>query len=107
MPRALWVLWAIFVALTAQADSETLVQRTLQDPGRRLKLLYVMEYDGKLDWQPIPATWWVPEIANAARTWGTNRREISLKEVLELQLATDAATVWLPKYLLVVYQLTK
>lgn len=53
MPRALWVLWAIFVALTAQADSETLVQRTLQDPGRRLKLLYVMEYDGKLDWQPV------------------------------------------------------
>lgn len=21
--------------------------------GRRLKLLYVMEYDGKLDWQPV------------------------------------------------------
>ncbi len=30
-----------------------------------------------------------------------------MKEVLELQRATDAATVWLPKYLLVVYQLTK
>ena len=30
-----------------------------------------------------------------------------MKEVLELQLTTDAATVWLPKYLLVDYQVTK
>ncbi len=58
-------------------------------------------------WLQVPITWWVPEVANAARTQGTTRREISMKEVLELQLATDAATVWLPKYLLVVYQLTK
>ncbi|DBA98213.1 TPA: hypothetical protein ACH3X1_001139 [Trebouxia sp. C0004] len=142
MPRALWIMWAVFIAFTSQANSETLVRSPLQDPGRRLKLLYVMEYDGKLDWQPvqlekgltddvlawltnlrdrltmtiqrprgeelmIPITWWVPEVANAARTWGTNRREISMKEVLELQLDTDAAIVWLPKYLLVVYQLTK
>ncbi len=52
MPRALWFLWAAFVALTAQA-TQTFVQSTLQDPGRHLKLLYVMEYDGKLDWQPV------------------------------------------------------
>lgn len=53
MPRALWFVWAAFIALTAQAKSETFVQSNLPDPGRRLKLLYVMEYDGKLDWQPV------------------------------------------------------
>ena len=54
----------------------------------------------------IPSTWWVPEVAETARTQGEYRRDISLREVLELQLSGDAETVWLPKYLLVVYQLT-
>lgn len=54
----------------------------------------------------IPTTWWVPEVADTARTQGEYRRDISIREVLELQLRGDAATVWLPKYLLVVYQLT-
>ncbi|KAL0040088.1 hypothetical protein WJX79_005748 [Trebouxia sp. C0005] len=53
----------------------------------------------------IPKAWWVPAAADAARTHGSKRREISMREVLELQLAADAATVWLPKYLLVVFQL--
>jgi len=53
MPRALWLMWAAFTVFTSLANSETLVQSPLQDPGRRLKLLYVMEYDGKLDWQPV------------------------------------------------------
>ena len=48
----------------------------------------------------------MPAVADAARSQGNGRREISMKEILELQLAADAATVWLPKYLLVVYQLT-
>ncbi|KAL0054257.1 hypothetical protein WJX82_006194 [Trebouxia sp. C0006] len=119
MPRALWFVWAAFIALTAQAKSETFVQSNLPDPGRRLKLLYVVEYDGKLDWQPvqlekgltddllawlinlhdrltmtsqqylgeelmIPATWWGPEIANAARSRGTYRRETSMKETIRI-----------------------
>lgn len=54
----------------------------------------------------IPRTWWVPDVANTARTNGTSRREISLKEIVELQLQTSSPTVMLPKYLLVVYQLS-
>ena len=54
----------------------------------------------------IPKQWWVPDVANSARTTDNSRREISLKEVLELQLKADPHTVWLPKYLLVVYQLS-
>ena len=57
-------------------------------------------------WLQIPKAWWVPAVADTARSQGNERREISMKEVLELQLGADAATVWLPKYLLVVYQLT-
>ena len=54
----------------------------------------------------IPETWWVPAVAEPARGDNTTLRQISLREVLELQLKADAKTVWLPKYLLVVYQLT-
>ncbi|KAA6417366.1 MAG: hypothetical protein FRX49_12695 [Trebouxia sp. A1-2] len=95
--------------------SNTLARTPSQDSGRRINLLYVMEYDCQFDWEPvqlekgltdeIPKAWWVPAAADAARTHGSKRREISMREVLELQLAADAATVWLPKYLLVVFQL--
>ncbi len=50
--------------------------------------------------------WWVPDVANIARTEGEARRDMSLKEVIELQLQSDPETVGLPKYLLVVYQLS-
>ncbi len=41
MLRVLWFLWADFIALTAQAKSETFVQSNLPDPGRRLKLYVI------------------------------------------------------------------
>lgn len=54
----------------------------------------------------IPKQWWIPAVAEPARREGNTRRFISLKEVIEIQLAADADTIWLPKYLLVLYQLS-
>ena len=54
----------------------------------------------------IPKQWWVPAVADPARTHGRAHTDISLKEVLEIQLQSDPYTIWLPKYLLMVYQLS-
>lgn len=55
----------------------------------------------------IPQQWWVPAVTEPARREANNtRREISLKEIIQIQLEANAGTVWLPKYLLVVYQLS-
>ena len=54
----------------------------------------------------LPKQWWIPAVAEPARREGNTRRFISLKEVIEIQLAADADTIWLPKYLLVLYQLS-
>ena len=54
----------------------------------------------------IPKQWWVPVVAESARRQGNTRRFISLKEVIQLQLAAQTDTIWLPKYLMVVYQLS-
>lgn len=55
----------------------------------------------------IPRQWWVPAVAEPARREDNNtRREISLKEIIQIQLEANTDTVWLPKYLLVVYQIS-
>ncbi len=58
MPRALWVVWACWSAAflavaAAHAGSDTLARTLPKDSGRRLKLLYVMEYDCQFDWEPV------------------------------------------------------
>ncbi len=58
MPRALWVPWACWSAAflavaAAHAGSDTLARAPSEDSGRRLKLLYVMEYDCQFDWEPV------------------------------------------------------
>lgn len=58
MPRALivWACWsAAFLSVAAaHSDSDTLAQTPSQSgSGRRLKLLYVMEYDCQFDWEPV------------------------------------------------------
>ena len=50
----------------------------------------------------VPEQWWVP-------TWRKDSNystEMSLKEVIQLQLEASTDTILLPKYLLVVYQLS-
>lgn len=54
----------------------------------------------------IPMQWWVPAVAEPARTNGTFLRDVSLKDVIQIQLNSTSDTVLLPKYLLVVYQLS-
>ena len=58
MPRALWVIracWsaAFLTVAAAHAGSDTLARTPSEDSGRRLKLLYVMEYDCQFDWEPV------------------------------------------------------
>ena len=54
----------------------------------------------------IPVQWWLPTVANDARAHGSIRSAISLKRVIELQIQANPDIIWLPKYLLVVYQLS-
>lgn len=50
----------------------------------------------------IPEQWWVP----AGREDSNCSADISLKEVIHIQLEANTDTICLPKYLLVVYQLS-
>ena len=75
-------------------------------PGLKFYGLLASETDTAFALQ-IPKQWWVPAVAEPARREVNNtRREISLKEIIQIQLEANADTVWLPKYLLVVYQLS-
>lgn len=75
-------------------------------PGFRLCGMLASVSDTAFAMQ-IPQQWWVPAVAEPARREANNtRREISLKEIIQVQLGASADTVWLPKYLLVVYQLS-
>lgn len=50
----------------------------------------------------IPEQWWVP----ARREDNNSSTDISLKEVIQIQLEANTDTISVPKYLLVLYQLS-
>ena len=51
MTRVLWTIWACWSAMMTVASAKTV--KPSQVPARHVKLLYVMEYDGKTDWEPV------------------------------------------------------
>lgn len=54
----------------------------------------------------IPKNWFVPTAAEKIRTVNGTRQDISLRAVIEAQLEDNTASLMLPKYLLVVFQLS-
>ena len=49
-----WTCWsAIMTLAAAEAITPTVVRPPSQVPARPVKLLYVMEYDCKFDWEPV------------------------------------------------------
>ena len=54
----------------------------------------------------VPRQWWVPESVEHLRTMDSWPQDISLKALIYGQLAIETDSMLLPKYLLVIYQLT-
>ena len=51
MIRVPWTIWACWSAIVTVASATAVTPSQL--PARHAKLLYVMEYDGKFDWEPV------------------------------------------------------
>ena len=58
-----------------------------------------------VDTTQIPPNWYVPNAASKARYASGTPLEISLRAVIEAQLEEDTASVMLPRYLLLIFQL--
>lgn len=54
----------------------------------------------------IPASWYVPRSVSHIRDVNDTRIDVSLRAVIEAQLEEDPVMLMLPKYLMVVYQLS-
>lgn len=51
----------------------------------------------------LPAQWWVPAYKQGADPG----LDISLSDIIQAQLAADAELLYLPKLLLILYQMTR
>ena len=54
----------------------------------------------------IPAGWYTPKTISHIRDINGTRHDVSLKAVIEAQLEKDPVALQLPRYLLVMFQLS-
>ena len=54
----------------------------------------------------IPGGWYAPRAASHIRDINGTRHDVSLRAVIEAQLEKDPDSLLLPKYLLVIFQLS-